>query len=158
MGGLGGCVGVVCYRNSQPPPLVGRKSKSGLSLALFFAPSSHDTPPIILTNHPDFDLQLPLGVPTFTLTPSLDYTPPYAQLLREQLKTYYICHPTLCAIITHHYLSWYRLLALMAILPAVSNRDNSQNWYFRNKQQRPLTIPSRKLLPAHCIGWRIEID
>ena len=29
-----------------------------------------------------------------------------------------------------------------------------QNWYFRNKQQRPLTILSRKLLPAHWLEDR----
>ena len=29
-----------------------------------------------------------------------------------------------------------------------------QNWYFRNKQQRPLTTLSRKLLPAHWLEFQ----
>ena len=40
--------------------------KSRLSLACVFVPSPDYTPPLIITKHPDFHLQLPLRVPTLT--------------------------------------------------------------------------------------------
>ena len=81
--------------------------RSRLSLAGFFAPSLDYTPPLIITKHPDFHLQLPLRVPTLTcisfcIIPRLYPTAHHYKTSRLSLAT--VDRPPLLSvfIIKHH--------------------------------------------------------
>ena len=52
------------------------------------------------------------------------------------------------------YVMFHNLTILYGLITDRVVRYCCQNWYFRNKQQRPLTILSRKILPTHWLEDR----